>query len=179
MPSTDFECKDSYDQFLEFSRVTHENWLLPDRKDYVPFGVTQEQWVAPFLEPRLDATVPRDVIRVFEVVRGCMIYSWFFYPLATLGLEQCTRIAEFAVRERCRVLQREPENFFVNLETLVTAGVISADEEPRWQALRGLRNDRSHLKGYMLVDPGQAVDFLKTTAELVNALFSGPATIAT
>jgi len=174
MQNADMECKDDYDPFLEFSRITPENWLLPDRKDYVPFGVAKEEWVAPFREPRLDTSVPRDVVRVFEIVRGCMIYSWYFYPLATLGLDQCTRVAEFATRERCRILQQESGNFAVNLRTLATSGVISAAEEQRWQTVRTLRNDRSHLKGYLLVDPGQAVDFLRTTAELVNGLFSSP-----
>jgi len=46
--------KDSYDELLQFSRITDENWLSPDRKDYVPLGVTKEQWIAPFLEPRLE-----------------------------------------------------------------------------------------------------------------------------
>jgi len=177
MPGTEFQCKDSYDQFLEFSQITSENWLLPDRKHYVPFGIGQEEWIAPFLEPRLDKRVPRDLIRVFEMARGPLIYSWFFYPLATLGTEQCTRVAEFAARERCRLLGRESDNFAENLRTLLGAGIISSAEEQRWQALRQLRNDRSHLKGFMLVDPGQAIDMLRTTAELVNSLFVGSASI--
>src|SRR6267142_4533921 len=86
--------KNSYDQALHFSHITHENWLFPDRKNYMPFGLPREKWVAPFLEARLETTVPLDIIRVFEMARGCMIYSWFFYPLATLGLEQCTRVVE-------------------------------------------------------------------------------------
>lgn len=175
MAATKSQTKDSYDQFVGFSQITPENWLLPDRKDYVPLEIGQEKWIAPFLEPRLNKSVPRDLVRVFEVVRGCMIYSWFFYPLATLGAEQCTRVGEFAARERCRLLGREADNFAVNLSILLSAGIISGAEEQRWQALRRLRNDRSHLKGSILLDPLQAIMFLRMTAELINSLFVVPA----
>jgi hypothetical protein len=96
------ECKDNFDQFLGFSRITPENWLAPDRSGYAPFGIAQDQWIDLFGEPRLGATVPLDVVRVFEIARSAMIYSWFFFPLATLGLEQCTRIAEFTPRSSAR-----------------------------------------------------------------------------
>jgi len=172
--SAEIPPKDSYDEFLQFSRITHENWLAPDRKNYMPLGVAKDQWVEPFLELRLETTVPRDVIQVFEVARGCMIYSWFFYPLATLAVKQCTRGAEFAARERCCILQQEAENFGENLRTLIAAGIISVADESRWQVMRELRNNRSHLKGFMLTDPGQALGVLRTTAELINALFSSP-----
>ena len=173
--NTDNPLKDSYDYYLEFSRITQENWLAADRKNYMPFGVPKEAWAAPFLEARLDGTVPRDVVRVFEVARGSMIYSWFFYPMATLGLEQCTRIAEFAARARCSMLQQESEQFSANLRTLVSAGVISGADETRWQAIRQMRNDRSHLANFMLTDPGEAISILNTTAELINRLFATPA----
>jgi hypothetical protein len=166
-----FANKDSYDQFLQFNRITRENWLAPDRKNYMPFGIAKEQWIEVFLEPRLDAAVPQDVIKVFEIARGAMIYSWFFYPLATLGLEQCTRVAEFAVWERCRMLPQEPGTFAANIATLTAAGVVSGQDEPRWQAVRRLRNARSHLKNFMLLDPVQAAGWLQTTVELINALF--------
>ena len=45
------------------------------------------------------------------------------------------------------------------------------DEKERWQALRSLRNDRSHLRDFILTDPGQAAGFPRTTAERINALF--------
>jgi len=176
--SGDQSNKESYDQALGFSRITAENWLLPDRKDYIPIGAPPDQWIARFLAPALDPSVPLEVRRVFEMARGAMIYSWFFYPLATLGLEQCTRIAEFAVRERCRILQNESDHFGENLRTLAAERVISPEEEQRWQAMRRLRNDRSHLNSFMLTDPGEAAGFLRTTVERINALFSGtPSTV--
>jgi len=168
--------KDSYDQFLEFSSVTEENWLSPDRKSYMPLGVTQEQWIGPFLGPRLGTSVPRNVIRTFEVARACMIYSWFFYPLATVGLEQLLRVGKFAVRERCRQLQPDPADFALELKSLVAATAMSQADESRWAALDSLSSDRTFLAGRTLFDPGQAIDMLHTIAELINRLFSGQVT---
>lgn len=162
----------SYDSAMGFSRITQQSWLAPDRDNYMPFGLTQEQWVDLFLKPQLDSSVPLDVLKVFEVARGAMIYSWFFYPLATLGLEQCTRVAEFAVWERCKSLPDKPRRFVDNLKTLTEAGVISQEDEPRWQAVRTLRNDRSHLKKFMLTDPGEVSIHLRNIVELINELFS-------
>lgn len=171
----DRENKSEYDPFLQFCRITPENWLKPDRKNYVPVGFTNEQWIAMFLRHRLDASVPRGVIQVFEIARGAMIYSWFFYPLASLGIEQCTRIAEFAAREKCSALQISVTNFSECISKLHAAGYISDRDEPRWQALRRLRNDFSHLDGLTLLDPGQAVSTLGTMTELINSLFTSRA----
>ena len=155
--SQDFPNKDSYDKQLGFSRITRENWNLPDRKNYIPFGITETEWIEPFLAPKLDATVPENVVRLFEIARGCMIYSWFFYPLGTLGFEQSTRVSDLAVRERCRLLQKESDNFSVNLKTLVAAGVIAPGDEAHWQGTRGLRNLRSHPQSVMLMDPNRGL----------------------
>jgi hypothetical protein len=162
--------KATYDEFLQFSRVTEKNWLSPDRENYMPLGVTQGEWIAPFLEPRLESNVPREVIRAFEVARGCMIYSWFFYPLASLGLEQLTRVGVFAVSERARQLQGESLEFEASLLALVSAKMISAGDEPRWKALASLSSSR--LAGNTIYDPGQAVTTLGTITDLINALFS-------
>jgi hypothetical protein len=164
--------KDNYDEFLQFSRVTEQNWLAPDRKNYVPFGVTKEQWIAPFLEPRLETFVPRNVIRAFEVARACMIYSWYFYPLATLGLEQVFRVGKFAVRERSRLLQPKIDNFEEELKVLVAGKIISPTDERRWLAVGGLTGDRAFLAGATLCDPGQAINTLQSIADLINDLFS-------
>jgi hypothetical protein len=166
--------KDSYDQLLSFSRITPENWSLPDRKNYMPFGVSKVVWAGPFLKPRLNANVPLNVVQTFEIARGCIIYSWFFYPLATLGAEQCMRVGELAIWERCRLMGQESDNFFANLQTLFAAGMISSEDESRLQAMRRLRNSRSHIKNLMLLDPGMAITALNDTVELINRLFATP-----
>lgn len=104
-----------------------------------------------------------------------MVYSWFFYPLATLGAEQLMRVGELAIWERCRTMQQESDNLFANLQTLFAAGVISSEDESHLQAMRRLRNSRSHIKNLMLLDPGMAVTALNDTVELVNRLFATPA----
>jgi hypothetical protein len=164
--------KDDYDNFLSFSRITPENWLAPDRKNYMPFGVSQDEWIRYFLEPRLDvATVPQKVVQVFEIARGALVYSWFFFPLATLGLEQCSRVAEFAVRERCLLITQKTGVFAENIEKLSNAGIISTEDETRWQAVRNLRNGSSHPERLTFTDPGQALTLVHSIVELINRLF--------
>lgn len=163
--------KQSYDKSLSFSRITADNWLDPDRDGYMPLRVTQVEWIAAFLRPSLSSSVPLPVVQLFEIARGCMIYSWFFYPLATLAYEQCMRVGETALRHRRRMLNEESQMFAKDLAALVRADVISSTAERRWQAIRRMRNNRSHAERLMLLDPGQAVGGLECTAELINDLF--------
>ncbi len=167
-------CKDDYDQELDFQRLTAANWFLPDRKNYMPFGMPREEWGEHFLTPKLDASVPINIRKLFEVARGCMICSWYFYPLATLGFEQMTRVGDLAIHEKCRGLGLRTGIFSANLQTLATQGVISPSDNTRWEAVRSLRNDRSHPKDMMLIDPGQALVSLHSFAELINQLFPRP-----
>jgi hypothetical protein len=163
--------KDDYDEFLQFSRVTAENWMSPDRKNYIPIDVTREQWIALFMEPRLDANVSRKVIRAFEVARACMIYSWFFYPLAALGLEQLLRVGKLAVHECCCELEKNSENLDAELKALADAKIITSFDEVRWQALGRLTDDRAFLAGATLFDGIQAVSTLRLLTNLINGLF--------
>lgn len=163
--------KDSYDQYLEFSRLTKENWLSPDRKHYIPIGIGQEEWAAAFLEPQLASAVPRNVIKLFEVARASIIYAWFFYPLATLGFEQLNRVGEYAVRERCISLNYQPGDFTTNLNTLIQAGLISPLDQSRWRATGQLSHSRSHITSPMLIDLGIALEALRGVADMINVLF--------
>lgn len=163
--------KDSYDAALMFSRITTANWLAPDRESSLP-NWSSEQWIASFLKPQLDNDVPAEVRRLFEIARGCMIYSWFFYPLATLGFEQITRVMESAVCQRCEMLKLRTGRYEENINALVRTGVISVADQPRWHAGRRLRNSRSHPEDIMLIDPGQAWGQLENCTELINSLFA-------
>lgn len=163
--------KDSYDQSLSFSRITEDNWLSPDRKHYIPMGVTREQWIAFFLSQQLSPDVPQTILRAFEVARATMIYSWFFYPLATLGQEQLFRVGKLAVHERCRALQQESNDYDGQLEALVAAQIISSETRIRWSAVGRLADDRAFLAGPTLMDAGQAIGTLELMARLISALF--------
>jgi hypothetical protein len=76
-----------------FKRITAENWQDAD----VPrlFGLTTpDNWIGAHLQPQLSPNVPQEIAALFEVARGSMIYGWFFYPLITLGAEQCYRVLD-------------------------------------------------------------------------------------
>jgi hypothetical protein len=65
---------------------------------------TNEEWIKFFFLPTLDTKIPLELAKLLEVTRGAMIYGWYFYPLLTLGIDQCWRILETGVRVRCQQL---------------------------------------------------------------------------
>lgn len=163
--------KASYDEVLQFSRVTESNWLSPDRENYMPLGITQDEWIAPFLQPQLNPSVPLNVVQAFEVARGCMIYCWFFYPLATLGAEQLARVGEVAMHERCRLAGGRGTEFTAMASELMSLKVLSEEEFVRWRALAGLASDLRPA-GITIFDPGQAITALRSVTDLINGLFA-------
>jgi len=86
-----------------FKRISVASWQEPDLPNTF-FGYVSDSWVEAHLKHQLGSQVPADLAALFEVARGAMIYSWFFYPLATLGTEQCSRVLEAGVRIRCKNL---------------------------------------------------------------------------
>ena len=80
-----------------FKHITAANWQEPDLPCSF-FCYTSDYWVEAHLKPRLGPNVPSDVVALFEVARGAMIYGWFFYPIITLGAEQCLRVLEAGVK---------------------------------------------------------------------------------
>lgn len=107
---------------------------------------------------------------MFEIARGSMMYSYFYYPLATLGMEHCFRILELAVRIKCND-EKGKRSYEKNIEKLEKTGDILQELATRLQAARSLRNGACHPDGKFLVDPGAALSQLFTTAEIVNQLF--------
>lgn len=164
-----------------FKRITVENWQDAD----VPrlFGLTTpDNWIGVHLQPQLSPTVPQEIASLFEVARASMIYGWFFYPLITLGAEQCYRVLEAAVRKRCEQAgiptKRQTKKgklidlrFVENIESLMKAGIIDGTDRPRWEAIRNLRNIASHPNSQTILAPGATTDILAAAAELLNSLF--------
>lgn len=164
-----------------FKRVTAENWQEAD----VPrlFGLTTpDNWIGAHLQPQLSPTVPQEIASLFEVARGSMIYGWFFYPLITLGAEQCYRVLEAAVRKRCEQAgiptKRQTKKgklidlrFVENIESLMKAGIIDATDRLGWDATRKLRNIASHPDSQTILAPGMTIGLLVSAAELLNGLF--------
>ena len=165
-----------------FKAITPENWQSKDEVAQY-FIRDSNVWIALYLSPKLSSQVPKDIAAMFEVARGSMVYGWYFYPMLTLGTEQCYRIAEAAVRFRCKQLDeplasvtnggRERQRTFHDLcQALVRRGVIPESDIEFWKAARDLRNWASHPQDQPIMMPGQAAGVLQRTADKVNELFA-------
>lgn len=146
------------------------------------FVRSAENWVRRCQMTCLAPEVPTDVAELLEVARGAIIYGWFYYPLLTLGVEQCFRTLETAARTRAKQLgipterlHRKrgpvPEKFAHLVGHLHQAGAIHSDDLLRWDAGRDLRNSVSHPGQQMIFMPGQVVSLLDDTIELISRLF--------
>jgi hypothetical protein len=165
-----------------FKKLTQENWLEPDEvtKMFVrltPGGqtapITGSNWLASILQPQLAASVPDEIKKLFEVARSAMAYGYFFYPLYTLASDQCYRVVEAAIIEKCRRLRipKKFDTFEKKIKWLVQQGVIEEQKKGVWDAVRYLRNVSSHPKDQQIRAPGPAITTLHRCAEDINALF--------
>lgn len=145
-------------------------------------GLTEDIWVAETMKPQLATTVPEQVLGLFEVARGSILYGWFFYPLLTLASEQLHRVQEAAVRARCKkagIPVTKPlkdgravsRNFSELIGELVGRGIIRRDEREAWDAKRNLRNMSSHPERQMILPPGHAIAAIELAARRINQLF--------
>jgi hypothetical protein len=166
-----------------FKRITVSNWKNADEILQFPYIVPDEIWVNACLKPVLSSSVPKEIVALFEVARGSMIYGWFFYPLITLASEQFTRVLEAGARSRCKELGMPTElprkngkmrdaNFSELIDNLFRAGKISLESLERWQAARGLRNGSSHPSSQSIICGDMALSTARSTVDLLNQLFS-------
>lgn len=146
-------------------------------------GLTEDVWVPAVMSPQLIPSVPENVIKLFEVARGSILYGWFFYPLLTLASEQLDRVHETAIKERCKSAGvpttrtnksgKTLDRKFVELiNDLSAAGIILPESQPEWDAVRRCRNWSSHPKDQMIDVPGGALAAIESTALRLNQLFS-------
>jgi hypothetical protein len=160
-----------------FKQVSVANWLKVDPAwgGFImssSLSDPSEAWVHDLAEFQLNTAIPLPVRRLFEVARGAMAYSLMFYPLLTLGSEQLLRVMETAVSEKCKALSAPVlSNYSRQVDWLVKQEVIPTNESERWKALIQLRNAASHPADQTIMPPGWALDFMKTTTELINGLF--------
>ena len=72
-----------------FKCLNPNNWLQPDFGPVLwpdPEGAPPGTgWLIDVLGPQLSASVPSEVLKLFEVARGAIVYGYLFYPLMTLG----------------------------------------------------------------------------------------------
>lgn len=169
------------DVHFGMKRLALHNWREPD----VPrnfTGLTEEVWVPAVMGPQLIPAVPENVVRLFEVARGSVLYGWLFYPLLTLASEQLHRVQETAVRECCKLAGipltksrngREIDRSFKDLiDDLGVRGIIPNDEMMPWHSVRTLRNWSSHPERQTILPPGQVVSAIDVTARQINQLFA-------
>ncbi len=161
---------------LGFKRINITNWNKPDEITF-RFGPRQNSsgehpHLLYILRPTLRQDVPLDIRKLFEVARGAMVYSFYFYPLYTLGMEQLFRIGETALVSKCRRMGfgKKKPRFSDLIDFLVRKGVIDSHSAKRWDALRSLRNSASHLECQSIYFPGMAIGTMERLTEDINAL---------
>jgi hypothetical protein len=164
-----------------FKRITAENLLEPDYGSGF-FSRGAEGCVEAFSSVTIDEHVPPSIAAQLEVVRGAMIYGWLYYPLLTLGSDQCHRILESGARLRCQQLgikvvriskegEERPRSFTALQNALIKAGAIAEGDREMWDIGRKLRNWASHPDNQSILMPGHALTILKRTVELLGKLF--------
>jgi hypothetical protein len=170
-------------QDLGYKRITKETWLKPDRIS-TSFLISSEPevddikkgeaYLDMILRPRLNADVPIEVRKLYEVARGALVYGYFFYPLYTLACEQLFRVGETAITFRCKIVnpQLVKETFQRKIEFLFEKGILEDLEKQRWHSLRKLRNISSHPEDQSIYPPGPVIGILSHMAEDINSLFS-------
>jgi hypothetical protein len=171
----------------DFKEIDAGNWQTVDQQTarwMQMTGVikTQEEWVDYYLRAQLKPSIPREIVTLLEVARGDMIYGWFFYPLLTLGAEQCWRVLESGVRFRCRQVGIQTEriarsgrkdyaSFSENTNALLERNLAGKFDKSCWDSVRNLRNSTSHPDQQFIMDPAQARRVVEITVHSLNDLF--------
>jgi predicted nuclease with RNAse H fold len=169
------------DVHFGMKKLALHNWREPDVPKFFP-GLTEEVWLLEAMKPQLISAVPEDVVRLFEIARGSILYGWLFYPLLTLASEQLHRVQEAAVRARCKIdgipltktLKNgcvRARNFADLIGELSGRGIIRHDECGIWDVTRNLRNMSSHPERPTILPPGHALAAIDVTARQINQIF--------
>jgi hypothetical protein len=167
---------------LGFKEITIHNWLQPDevlsyfkksRTNGTMEPVTGEDYLQSALAPKLLPVVPEDIHELFKVVRGAIVYGYFFYPLYTLAAEQLFRVAEAALAYKCERMgvPKSRRSFDKRIRWLVEIGFISNEEADMWDKISYYRNAASHPKTQKILGPQDALIILGIMAEQINSLF--------
>jgi hypothetical protein len=190
-PSLYSSMSDPIETDYGIKKISATNWQQPDKATMLLLQITavaktEKEWVEAFLRPVLNPKVPKEIVQLMEVARGAMILGWYFYPLATLGAEQCWRIMDTGVRLRCdqagipttSTIKRGrlkgtiiDASFKENVDALVKQGIISSQIHSCWDAIRNLRNSASHPARQTILDSWQALDQLNNCVMFLNCLF--------
>jgi hypothetical protein len=164
------------DVVMGFKRITPENFICADLSR--AFGLADaNQWIGWFNEICVGDHVPEPVRRLFELARGSMIYGWLYYPLLSVGFEQCGRCLEAGVRHAAALYfdspppDRQKTPYRSLVRRMIAAGHIPKAHEAQWLAAVQLRNAAAHPTTPTIWMPGNARATLGTTADRLNGLF--------
>ncbi len=167
---------------LGFKQITKENWLLPDSvsKSFgklsdsgQPVHMTAEDWINDIYEVGLSDSVPIEVVKLFEVARGSLVYGYLFYPLYGLAGDQLYRVLDAATYYRCLIFKKISKrlSFEKKLDLLYDIGIISETRRESWKAVRFLRNYFSHPTNTSIRPQSMTIKHVPMVAELISELF--------
>lgn len=121
---------------------------------------------------RMHPSVPEEVREMFAILRGCLVYGYFYRPLFAVIRNQAYIVADAATWHRCKQLGSKPPGTFAErIELLKEAGVIPQDEGFLWDLARKFRNDAAHMVEQSMFIPGSEVGSLERIADDINRLF--------
>lgn len=162
-----------YDSEGQYWSVHQTHWDQPDDAfRSAPTLLNKEKWGEACLTPKIGSEVPAQIKAEFERARGAVLYGgWYFYGLATLGMDHCWRILELAVRLRCEKMGKPSDRFYDNIETLTGEAMLNRETAQKLHAARNMRNDRSHLNSGFLWDPPGCLSHLVWTAGIINQIW--------
>jgi len=168
--------------------LTKENWNEPDPVGEVFLWLNTEtgesgplfpdRWLDDVLRPQLNASVPREVVQLFEAARGAMLYGCFYYPLFALGKDQLHRVGEAAITIKyisvggpARKDKKRYADFNSRIEWLKAHNYLTNDDWDEWNWVRNARNEASHLNSGRAYPPMPSLLVLEQTASRINRLF--------
>ena len=163
-----------------FKLITSENWNEPDNTTVrftCPLDYNEKCGYPPYLDrilkPQLNSEVPIEIRRLFEVARGAMVYSYFFYPLYTLASDQLFRVGEAALVLKSKKIGYSKKDVRLSalIKYLKEKEVFDEERAKRWEALRFLRNKASHRQDQSIYWPAAVLELLENITEDINALY--------
>ena len=133
--------------------------------------MSAKEWAAYILGNKLSDNVPLEIRKLSEAALGIYCYGYYFYPFFTLAAEQMARVCEAAAMERCKQIGKNPKGFNGAIASLKKENIISDEEKGKWQSIKSVRNDSSHLENLTILPPSMAHGFITIARESIENLF--------
>lgn len=123
---------------------------------------------------QLHLGVPDEIRSYFESVKTLCLYAFLYYPFYSVAQCYSVMAVEIALRQRLPKSQgADYRGLGRLLKEAVAQGVVSETDFPL-NSLRKIRNDFVHAKAHWIVSPGMALQIVRVSADLINALWPKP-----